>query len=130
MAKNCRDKGRDGSLSVGGHTAGTIALINRRCIVQCTITAEGTIVETLSTLATVQLERTRAGHSKGNLVLSEALYAIADDRPDLAHRLRDQVRIVTISAKVGMPLVFTDVVDIMGGWDCFGALNSRPDIPA
>ncbi|MBB3318848.1 MULTISPECIES: hypothetical protein [unclassified Rhizobium] len=70
------------------------------------------------------------GHSKGNLVLSEALYAIVDERPDLAEQLSGRSRIVTISAKVGMPSLFRDVVDVMGEWDWFGALNSRPDIPA
>lgn len=64
------------------------------------------------------------GHSKGNLVLSEALYAIADERPDLAEKLATRSRIITISAKVGMPSIFRDVVDVMGEWDWFGALNS------
>ncbi len=70
------------------------------------------------------------GHSKGNLVLSEALYAIAEERPDFAEELAARSRIITVSAKVGMPSVFRDVVDVMGEWDWFGALNSRPDIPA
>lgn len=74
--------------------------------------------------------RVLVGHSKGNLVLSEALYAIADGQPELAQQLAARSRIFTISAKVGMPSVFKDVIDIMGGWDWFGALNSRPDIPA
>lgn len=70
------------------------------------------------------------GHSKGNLVLSEALYAIADERPEVLDSIAARSRIITISAKVGMPPAFTDVVDVMGQWDWFGALNSRPDIPA
>jgi hypothetical protein len=74
--------------------------------------------------------RLLVGHSKGNLVLSEALYAIADERPDVLDDVAAHSRIITISAKVGMPPVFTDVVDVMGQWDWFGALNSRPDIRA
>ncbi|WP_245494043.1 hypothetical protein [Rhizobium ruizarguesonis] len=27
-----------------------------------------------------------------------------------------------------MPMLFKDVIDVMGAWDWFGALNSRPDI--
>ncbi len=73
--------------------------------------------------------RLLVGHSKGNLVLSEALYAIADERPELLEAVAARSRIVTISVKVGMPSAFTDVVDVMGEWDGFGALNSRPDIP-
>lgn len=74
--------------------------------------------------------RVLVGHSKGNLVLSEALYAIANERPDLAEKVAAQSGIITISAKVGMPSTFRDVVDVVGEWDWFGALNSRPDIPA
>ncbi|MCB1680782.1 MAG: hypothetical protein KDI65_02500 [Alphaproteobacteria bacterium] len=68
------------------------------------------------------------GHSKGNLVISEALYALENmgDVKELAKRSR----IITISAKIGMPTAFRQVLDIMGQWDGFGALNSRPDIPA
>lgn len=74
--------------------------------------------------------RVLVGHSKGNLVLSEALYAIAGERPGLAEKISARSRIITISAKVGMPSTFRDVIDIVGEWDWFGALNSRPDIPA
>jgi len=70
------------------------------------------------------------GHSKGNLVISEALYAIHAEDPVLEKRLAEQLRIVTISAKIGMPHAFHDVLDVMGEWDWFGALNSRPDLRA
>ncbi|GEO98149.1 hypothetical protein [Methylobacterium haplocladii] len=70
------------------------------------------------------------GHSKGNLVISEALYTIASENNVLAKRLAERTRIVTFSAKIGMPAPFRDVIDVMGGMDWFGALNSRPDIPA
>lgn len=69
------------------------------------------------------------GHSKGNLVVSEALYAI-QRREGLA-TLSARTQIVTFSAKVGMPAEFAGrVFDVMGQWDSFGALNSRPDIRA
>ncbi|MCA1367181.1 hypothetical protein I6F15_07190 [Bradyrhizobium sp. BRP14] len=70
------------------------------------------------------------GHSKGNLVLSEALYALGHEQPKVAERVAEKARIVTISAKIGMPSLFKDVIDVMGEWDWFGALNSRPDIRA
>jgi hypothetical protein len=70
------------------------------------------------------------GHSKGNLVLAEALFDLkAADRPRLA-ALAATTRIVTISARIAMPLPFRDVIDVMGEWDWFGTLNSRGDIPA
>jgi hypothetical protein len=68
------------------------------------------------------------GHSKGNLVLSEALYALVrDDAPELP--LAPATKIVTVSAVIAMPPVFTDIVDVMGEWDWFGAFNSRAGIP-
>lgn len=70
------------------------------------------------------------GHSKGNLVLSEALYAIAAEDEASARVMAKKLRIVTISAKIGMPPFFRSVLDVMGAWDWFGALNSRPDIDA
>ncbi|WP_246652210.1 hypothetical protein [Rhizobium laguerreae] len=69
--------------------------------------------------------RLLVGHSKGNLVLSEALYAIAEEGPEALKNVATRSRIITISAKVGMPPVFADVIDVMGEWDWFGALNSR-----
>jgi hypothetical protein len=69
------------------------------------------------------------GHSKGNLVISEALYALCEqDEAAMARRAND--RIVTVSAKVGMPPAFHRILDIIGEQDSFGRLNSRPDIPA
>lgn len=69
------------------------------------------------------------GHSKGNLVISEALYAL-DEKGGLA-RVAGASSIVTVSAKVGMPDAFAGkVLDIIGQWDSFGAMNSRIDIAA
>jgi len=68
------------------------------------------------------------GHSKGNLVLSEALYALVRyDGPDLP--IARDTKIVTVSAVIAMPPTFTDIVDVMGQWDLFGAFNSRAGIP-
>jgi hypothetical protein len=64
-----------------------------------------------------------AGHSKGNLVISEALFEL-DASTDA--NLKD-TWIVTVSAAVAMPPRFKDrVLDVMGQWDWFGGLNSLP----
>ncbi|MEE4155163.1 MAG: hypothetical protein V2I27_13465 [Erythrobacter sp.] len=69
------------------------------------------------------------GHSKGNLVLSEALYALREaDRQGFRKAAAD-MRVVTFSARIAMPRELTCVTDVMGELDTFGALNSRPDIP-
>jgi len=68
------------------------------------------------------------GHSKGNLVLSEALFAL-EKNPEAAGKLRDDAWIVKISAAVTIPPRFTNAIDVMGGIDWFGAMNSRPGMP-
>ncbi|KRA82909.1 hypothetical protein [Altererythrobacter sp. Root672] len=64
------------------------------------------------------------GHSKGNLVLSEALYALEADEPAIFGEVRHATNIVTISAKVEMPRGFERIIDVMGELDNFGELNS------
>lgn len=68
------------------------------------------------------------GHSKGNLLLSEALFQV---RESARARLRQlaETRIVTFSAKIAMPNGFREIADVMGSLDGFGLMNSRPDIP-
>jgi hypothetical protein len=69
-----------------------------------------------------------SGHSKGNLVISEALYALAERHPARARALGASTAIVTFSARIAMPEQCRTVIDVMGEWDWFGDLNSRPDI--
>lgn len=68
------------------------------------------------------------GHSKGNLVISEALFALREISPATASELAQTTRIVTVSARVAMPSQFENVLDIMGAFDGFGELNSRRSI--
>lgn len=67
------------------------------------------------------------GHSKGNLVLSEALYALVEAAAPLP--IPTDTRIVTLSAVIEMPRAFTNIIDVMGAWDWFGRINSRTGIP-
>jgi len=69
------------------------------------------------------------GHSKGNLVISEALYGICQKRPDHVPILKQRLNIVTISAKIAMPRYCENVLDVMGSLDGFGLMNSRSDLP-
>jgi len=68
------------------------------------------------------------GHSKGNLVISEALYALRDKAPDHFAKAAEDLDIVTFGARIAMPTEMGRVIDVMGALDGFGALNSRPDI--
>jgi len=67
------------------------------------------------------------GHSKGNLVVSEALYSLKAADPARLQQLARHSHIVTISAKIAMPAEFERITDVMGQIDGFGALNSRWD---
>ncbi|MEM9312815.1 MAG: hypothetical protein AAGA34_15340 [Pseudomonadota bacterium] len=68
------------------------------------------------------------GHSKGNLVISEALYALRTRHPERFEKVASDVPIVTFGARIAMPPEVERVIDVMGDLDSFGALNSRPDI--
>ena len=69
------------------------------------------------------------GHSKGNLVLSEALFTLDQvDRPRL-REIGEKTCIITLSAKIAMPSACRHVIDVMGQLDAFGTFNSHLDIP-
>lgn len=68
------------------------------------------------------------GHSKGNLVISEALYALRAKRKHRFAEVARAVPIVTFGARIAMPNEVLTVIDVMGELDSFGAFNSRPDI--
>ncbi|ENN87936.1 hypothetical protein RHSP_49545 [Rhizobium freirei PRF 81] len=70
------------------------------------------------------------GHSKGNLVLSAALHDLCRQNASRIVKLAADMKIVTIGARIAMPPAFTEVIDVMGAWDWFGEINSRPFIHA
>ena len=69
------------------------------------------------------------GHSKGNLLIANALRGLALRRPEVAAKLA-AVRVVTLGASVAFPDSFTGVFQVRGGHDSFGRLNSEvaPDL--
>ncbi|HEU4652126.1 MAG TPA: hypothetical protein VFS49_12000 [Croceibacterium sp.] len=69
------------------------------------------------------------GHSKGNLVLSEALFDLREENRAAFDAVRAGTEMITVSAKIAMPRGFARIIDVMGDLDGFGALNSRQDIP-
>lgn len=68
------------------------------------------------------------GHSKGNRVLSEALYSLKEEAPEQLAAHGRKARIVTFGARITMPPAFADVVDVIGEFDWYGEINSRPRI--
>ena len=67
------------------------------------------------------------GHSKGNLVISEALYQL-ERQPAGKAIPASKFWIVTVSAAVAMPKRYKKIIDVMGTIDGFGKLNSSPGI--
>ncbi|MCZ8181204.1 MAG: cell envelope biogenesis protein OmpA [Rhizobium sp.] len=68
------------------------------------------------------------GHSRGNRVIADALYALKGTDPGRIETLANATRIVTFGGRIKMPEAFTDVIDVVGELDWFGELNSRPKI--
>ncbi|MHB0952696.1 MAG: cell envelope biogenesis protein OmpA [Allorhizobium sp.] len=71
---------------------------------------------------------TLVGHSKGNRVLSEALYALKEEDRARIRALAAGLRIVTFGGRIAMPPDFRDVIDVVGALDWYGEMNSRPQI--
>jgi hypothetical protein len=72
--------------------------------------------------------RLLAGHSRGNLVLSQALYALKAENPARVKAVAAGARIVTFGARITMPPDFRSVIDVIGELDWYGEINSRPMI--
>ena len=68
------------------------------------------------------------GHSKGNLILAEALEKIVRNSPEDAERLQAQSHIITLSAVIKMPDGFKKITDVLGSADPLGYMNSRRSI--
>ena len=68
-----------------------------------------------------------AGHSKGNLILSEALYALQAQDKTRFEAIYNKTNIITFSAVIKMP-EGTQIIDVIGAKDILGAINSRPSI--
>ena len=68
-------------------------------------------------------------HSKGNMVVGEALHALQrEDRPR-ADRIGETVHVVSISSRLQMPRCCRQVTEIVGRWDLIGTFATRRDAP-
>jgi hypothetical protein len=69
-----------------------------------------------------------SGHSRGNRVIADALNALKASDPARLEVLANTARIVTFGGRIKMPDAFADITDVVGEFDWFGELNSRPKI--
>lgn len=67
-----------------------------------------------------------AGHSRGNLVLSEALGQLAETSPSRLATLARDARLVTFGARLGPRPDFPPTTNLIGDLDWYGELNSAP----
>lgn len=69
-------------------------------------------------------------HSKGNVVVGDALHALQRRDRARSDRLAETTRIVSISARGRMPRACRRVTEIVGRWDLIGDFATRRDAPA
>lgn len=68
-------------------------------------------------------------HSKGNLVLCDALHALQRDDRARSDLLGDTVHIVAFSSRLRMPRGCRRVTEVVGRWDLIGDFATRRDAP-
>jgi hypothetical protein len=69
-------------------------------------------------------------HSKGNMVVGDALHALQREDRVRSDRIGESVHIVSISSRRSMPRSCRQVTEIVGRWDLIGDFATRRDAPA
>lgn len=69
-------------------------------------------------------------HSKGNLVVSDALHALQRTDRARSDRLGAHVHVVSVSSRIKMPRSCRQVTDVVGQWDRIGDFAMRREAPA
>ncbi|MBP1852577.1 cell envelope biogenesis protein OmpA [Rhizobium halophytocola] len=65
-------------------------------------------------------------HSRGSLVLSEALSELEESDAARLSAIAATTRIITFGAHMPLPAEFHHVTNVMGGYDWYGEMNSHP----
>ena len=68
-------------------------------------------------------------HSKGNLVVCDALHALQRDDRARSDRLGETLRIIAVAARPRMPRSCKHVTEVIGRWDLVGDFATRRDAP-
>ena len=69
-------------------------------------------------------------HSKGNMVVGDALHALQREDRARSDQIGESVHIVSISSRRRMPRSCKQVTEIVGRWDLIGDFATRRDAPA
>ena len=70
------------------------------------------------------------GHSKGNLVIADALHTLQREDRARSDEVCAETRIVAFSARVKMPRACARVTEVVGRWDLIGDFAMRREAPA
>ncbi|MBB4006341.1 hypothetical protein [Allorhizobium taibaishanense] len=65
------------------------------------------------------------GHSKGNLIVNEALTAIAEEAPSRLAQLRERMRVISFGTRIALPEPLAAPLSVMGELDWYGEMNAR-----
>ena len=68
-------------------------------------------------------------HSKGNMVVGEALHALQREDRARSDRIGETVHVVSIASRHTMPRSCKQVTEIVGRWDLIGDFATRRDAP-
>lgn len=64
------------------------------------------------------------GHSKGNLIVTEALGAIAEEAPSRLTQLSERMRVISFGTRIALPAPLAAPLSIMGELDWYGEMNA------
>ena len=89
--------------------------------------------DTDTVLALVKDDRAKisriVAHSKGTLVVSDALHALQRTDRQRSDTLGESVHIITVSSRIKMPRSCRQVTEIVGRWDRIGDFAMRREAP-
>ncbi|HBF30737.1 cell envelope biogenesis protein OmpA [Rhizobium sp.] len=64
------------------------------------------------------------GHSKGNLIIAEALYSIEETAPKQLEAIANDLQLISFAARIAVPATVAPALSIMGELDWYGELNA------
>jgi hypothetical protein len=64
------------------------------------------------------------GHSKGNLIIAEALRSLESDAPERLQALGKTLKLISFSTRISVPAAIEPPLAIMGEMDWYGELNA------
>lgn len=64
------------------------------------------------------------GHSKGNLIIAEALASLETEAPERLEAIADDLQVISFATRIAVPAAIAPALSIMGELDWYGELNA------